>query len=113
MLDNKQPIRGKLPKRKDFYRDVNINQEPEKSRIKAAIFPKYWKRMSMFKEQIEKLAKASVGEKVYFGKYPCDKNGGKQPIQWRVLTKRENSLLLLTEYGIDEKSYHENDSDIT
>lgn len=108
-----QPIRGKLPNRKDFYRDVNINQEPEKSRIKAAVFPKYWERMSMIKEQIEKLAKASVGEKVYFGKYPCDKNGGKQPIQWRVLTKRENTLLLLTEYGIDEKSYHENDSDIT
>ena len=108
-----QPICGELPNRKDFYKGVNIEQEQEKSCIKAAVFPNYRKRLSMFKDQIKKLAGASVGEKVYFGKYPYDEDGNAQEIQWRVLDKKENSVLLLTEYGIDARSYHEEEEDIT
>ena len=103
------PIYGELSNRENFYRDVNINKDWEKIRVAAAVFPNYRKRLSMVKE----LAEASVGEKGYFGEYPYDKNGGKQPIQWRVLEKRENSLLLLTEYGIDTKKFHEKSENIT
>ena len=107
------PIRRKFPNREDFVQAVNINQKQEKSRVKAAIFPNYRKKLTMLKEQVKKLAEVTVGEKIYFGKYSYDKNGGKKNIQWRVLEKRRNSLLLLTEYGIDAKRYHEKYKDIT
>ena len=107
------PIRGELLNRDDFNRDVNTNKNQEKIRVAAAVFPNYRQKRLILEELVENLKEASVGEKVYFGTYPYGKNGGRQNIQWRVLEKRENSLLLLTEYGIDAKKYHENEEYIT
>ena len=106
-------MRGKLQNREDFDRDVNANKNREKIRVAAAVFPNYRQKRLIFEETVKNLKEASVGENVYFGTYPYDENGGRQPIQWRVLEKRGNSLLLLTEYGIDTKSYHEEYEDIT
>ena len=77
----------------------------EKALVAAAVFP--------FQAVREELARAAVRDKVYFGKYPYDKEGNVQKIQWRVLDRKENSLLLLTEYGIDVKQYHEENEYIT
>ena len=84
-------------------------KEQEKIQIAKAIFPVFQECQLMREE----LARTEVGEKVYFGKYPYAEDGNAQEIQWRVLDKKENSVLLLTEYGIDAKSYHENAYDIT
>ena len=84
-------------------------KEHEKIQIAKAIFPVFRELQSLREE----LARTAVGEKVYFGKYLQDKDGGVQKIQWRVLDKKENSLLLLTEYGIDVKQYHEKNENIT
>ena len=78
----------------------------EKALVAAAVFPG-------IQAVREEFARAAVGGKVYFGKYPYDKDGNAQKIQWRVLDKKENSLLLLTEYGIDVKQYHEKNENIT
>ena len=107
------PIRGELPNRNDFHRDVNTNKDREKNWVAAAVFPDYRKKQLIFEEEVKNLKEASEGDKVYFGKYPYDKNGDKRPIQWRILERRGNSLLLLTEYGIDAKAYHEKIKDIT
>ena len=100
------PVYGKLPNREDFYKDARKNKAQSKVKTAAAVFP-------VFRAMWKEFARAAVGDKVFFGKYPYDKDGNIQKIQWRVLDRKENSLLLLTEYGIDRKKYHEESEDIT
>ncbi len=94
---------GEAPNREEFYKDIRKQENQGKFQIAMAIFPSIREAW----QEKEELIRSAVGEKVYFGKYPYDKEGGVQKIQWRILDKKENSLLLLTEYGIDQKKYHE------
>lgn len=52
---------------------------------------------------------ADVGSYVTFGVYEQDNNlaNGKEPIEWRVLDKKEGYLLLISRYALDYKPYHE------
>ena len=124
--------RNNLPNREEFH--VNFMQN--KNQIAAAIFPVFRKQQKALqnqkKEQFEKerqmiekeqqkiekeqqmfaqldikFQKASVGDRVSFGKYPYDKDGNEGAIEWRILDKRGNSLLMITEYGIDVKKMDE------
>ncbi len=49
-----------------------------------------------------------IGDLVCFGNYEQDNNGGngKESIEWIVLDKSEDKLLLLSRYGLDSRSYH-------
>lgn len=49
------------------------------------------------------------GSRVFFGYYEQDNNplNGREPILWRVLEVGEDSLLLLSEYGLICKNYHD------
>lgn len=55
------------------------------------------------------------GSRVYFGHYEQDKNplNGNEPILWRVLEVGEDSLLLLSEYGLICKNYNETFTNVT
>ncbi len=55
------------------------------------------------------IEEAQVDAPVTFGSYEQDGNAenGAEPIQWRVLEKNENEMLLLSEYILDCKPYHE------
>ena len=60
--------------------------------------------------ETEKMMKeAQVDALVTFGSYEQDNNmeNGAEPIQWRVLEKNENEMLLLSEYILDSKAYNE------
>ncbi len=92
------PARDNIPLRENFCPKVIHPQSQIKSRIEAEVF---------LQDILKNLMKASVGEKVYLGTYPYDKAGNIQRIQWRVLEKKENTLLLLTEYGVDTKEYND------
>ncbi|MBQ8537051.1 MAG: serine/threonine protein kinase, partial [Clostridia bacterium] len=50
---------------------------------------------------------AQVGEYITFGAYEQDNNksNGKEPIQWRVLAKENNRLLVISRYGLDCKQF--------
>lgn len=56
---------------------------------------------------------AKVGDTITFGAYEQDNNkvNGPEPIQWRVLAKENNRLLVISRYGLDcrqfSKSYRE------
>ena len=54
------------------------------------------------------IMEAQVDAVVTFGAYEQDGNteNGAEPIQWRVLEKNENEMLLLSEYILDSKAYH-------
>ncbi len=59
--------------------------------------------------------KAKVGDMVYFGKYEQDgkKSNGKEKLTWRVLDKKGNKVLIVTEKLIDMRPYHDHFDPIT
>ena len=52
--------------------------------------------------------KAKVGDVIVFGTYEQDGNtaNGKEPLEWLVLAREGNSLLLVTLYGIEHMQFH-------
>ena len=58
---------------------------------------------------------ASVGDIVKFGAYEQDGNfaNGKEDIEWEILSKEGNKVLLLSKNVLDEQPYHTTDIDIT
>lgn len=55
------------------------------------------------------LRSASVGSIVTFGSYEQDGmyNNGAEPIEWIVLDRRGDRVLLLSRYGLDAQPYHQ------
>ncbi len=54
------------------------------------------------------IARANVGDIVKFGKYEQDNNtsNGKEDIEWIVLAKEDNRILLVSKYALDCKQYN-------
>ena len=50
------------------------------------------------------LTKAQVGDRVVFGSY--EQNGGKEGIEWLVLAKERERLLVISSYGLDCRPYN-------
>ena len=51
-------------------------------------------------------AGAKEGSTVYFGSYPQDYNPGKDDIEWIVLEKEDDRILVLSRYALDCQQYH-------
>ena len=54
-----------------------------------------------------------IGETIEFGNYPQDKDGTEKPIEWIVMKKEGNQVLLLSKYVLDAKPYNEGWGDVT
>ena len=65
-------------------------------------------RKSAFAKYGEVLKAANVGDTIKFGKYEQDNNlsNGKEDIEWDVLAKEDNSVLLISKYALDCKEYN-------
>ena len=63
----------------------------------------------------ELLAQAKVGDIITFGSYEQDNNryNGQEPITWRVLAKENGRLLVVSEYGLENRQYHHSYSAVT
>lgn len=61
------------------------------------------------------LSKAQVGSYVYFGSYEQDNDtlNGREDIEWLVLAKDGNRVLLVSRYGLDCQKYNQADQSIT
>ncbi len=71
-------------------------------------------------EQIENckrliLTNATVGDYIYFGSYEQNNNttNGTEKIEWLVLDKQDNKILVISKYGLDAKPYNKEHVDIT
>ncbi len=55
------------------------------------------------------------GDRIFFGSYEQDANekNGKEPILWRILWIQGNKALLLSEYALDVKAYHQKSKKVT
>lgn len=58
---------------------------------------------------------AEVGDYIEFGEYEQDNDSsnGKEPIEWRVLDKKDNRVLVISKYALDCKKYNMQDKYIT
>ena len=65
--------------------------------------------------KVAKLKNPGVGDTVYFGKYEQDNDAsnGAEDIEWIVLTKKEDSYLVISKYALDCKLYNESNEFIT
>lgn len=54
-------------------------------------------------------AAVEVGQTIRFGSYEQDNNtsNGKEEIEWIVLAKEGNNILVISKYGLDSKTYNE------
>jgi len=55
----------------------------------------------------------TVGDIITFGKYPQGKDGKVKPIEWLVLVKKRDRILLISRYALDFKRYNEGYGDTT
>ena len=65
--------------------------------------------------KVAKLKNPAVGDIVYFGKYEQDNDAsnGAEDIEWIVLTKKEDSYLVISKYALDCKLYNETNEFVT
>ena len=54
---------------------------------------------------------AFVGDYIEFGNYPQTLDGEVQPIEWKVLAKKGNKILVISKYGLDAKRFDDNSND--
>lgn len=64
---------------------------------------------------VEALRTAEVGSYIYFGEYEQDNDEatGKEAIEWLVLDKQEDKMLVIGRYGLDCQPYHLEFEDVT
>lgn len=76
--------------------ELNYKDSEEKQ---ESIKPQYYRAL---------LAKADVGDTVFFGAYEQDNDpsNGKENIEWLVLSKRDNRLLVISQYVLNWQRYH-------
>ncbi len=65
--------------------------------------------------ELKDLSETDVGSYVAFGSYEQDNDAenGSEAIEWLVLAKEDNRLLLISKYALECKPYNENQTDVT
>lgn len=67
------------------------------------------------KYKIQKIKEANVGDIIYYGSYEQDNNisNGKENIEWRVLAKENNRILVISDKTLDCQPYNDTYSAVT
>lgn len=85
--------------------------------LKSVIIPsvKYHSEQKQIEFVQEQLKSVSVGDKVRFGTYEQDNDisNGKEDIEWRVLAKENNRILVISDKALDCQLYNVINDDVT
>ena len=59
-------------------------------------------------QKVEEIRDADIGDSVFFGTYEQDNDltNGQEEIEWIVLAREEDKVLLLSKYGLEGRQYH-------
>ena len=71
---------------------------------------------SIYEEnRVQMLKDAEVGDLVYFGSYEQDNDSsnGNEYIEWVVLDKKDNKILVISKYALEHQPYHHSYSNVT
>ena len=55
---------------------------------------------------IQEYTSKNVGDYIKFGSYPQTVKGIVRPIEWQVLLKEENKMLIISRYGLDTRRFN-------
>ena len=90
---------------RDLKPGLNIS---ESSQIKTKIQAFQEQKEELSSAGTMNLSKANIGDIVTFGTYEQDNNtsNGAEPIEWKVLDKTDNRVLLISEYVLDCQPYN-------
>lgn len=68
-----------------------------------------------YEYKIEKIRVANTGDYVYFGTYEQDNdnNNGKEEIEWLILAKEDNRVLIISRYCLDHMEYNRRRENVT
>ena len=63
---------------------------------------------SLKRPDMDALKAATVGSSIFFGQYEQDNDTstGKEAIEWLVLNKQEDKILVVSRFGLDSQKYH-------
>jgi hypothetical protein len=61
------------------------------------------------------IANAQAGSHIYFGSYEQDNDlyASVKPIEWRVLERKGNRILVISEYGLEDEPYNKKRASVT
>ena len=61
------------------------------------------------------LSQTDVGSTITYGKYEQDgeASNGKEDIEWRILSKEDGRVLVISEYALEQKNYNDTLDDVT
>ena len=81
----------------------------------CAVFLILLKTVIIPKQRINKIKTANVGDIIVFGTYEQDNNtsNGKDNIEWLVLAKEDNKILVISDKALDCQEYNPSWSDVT
>ena len=81
----------------------------------CAVFLILLKTVIIPKQRINKIKTANVGDIIVFGTYEQDNNtsNGKENIEWLVLAKEDNKILVISDKALDCQEYNPSWSDVT
>ncbi len=89
---------------------IALNGYKDSAAKASEIFGQY-----KIEKKCEKLKIAEVGDIVYFGAYEQDNNtsNGKEDVEWIVLAKENEKVLVISKYALDCQKYNSTDTDVT
>ena len=81
----------------------------------CAVFLILLKTVIIPKQRINKIKTANVGDIIVFGTYEQDNNisNGKEDIEWLVLAKEDNKILVISDKALDCKPYNQSRDYVT
>jgi hypothetical protein len=64
---------------------------------------------------LEKIKHSKVGDVIFFGSYEQDNDtsNGKEEIEWQILEKQDNKILIISKYALDCQQYNTEKTDVT
>ena len=98
-----QPVQQKQAQQKQVQKPQQIQK------VQTQVIPQ--KQQVQQKQQIKPVHQsvsfknAKVGDYVKFGNYPQIVDGGSLPIEWQVLARENNKMLVISKYGLEARRF--------
>ena len=93
-----------LPTKYTIFKD-DVNRQIDFKLPASASFVASVPKSVTSNNTVSSFKNVNVGDYIKFGSYPQTSSGQKQPIEWQVLVKENNKILVISRYGLDAKRF--------
>ena len=93
-----------LPTKYTIFKD-DVNRQIDFKLPASASFVASVPKSVTSNNTVSSFKNVNVGDYIKFGSYPQTSSGQKQSIEWQVLSKENNKILVISRYGLDAKRF--------